>query len=117
MSRNKSKAWTQASGEERRPSVPPPNRAGGGVSFDPVLEQEPVAVVERPAPPRQLSHEEDPYLTQSDVAIRLGVTHTTVGNYIRTRLLKAEYRGGRLCVRESALAAFQGKNYEPPKGE
>lgn len=103
MARNK-KAWTNAGTQTHQE--------------DQSVEEEPaVAVAESPAYVPRPSHEEDPYLTQSDVAERLGVTHTTVGNYIRQRILKAEWRGQRLCVRESALAEFQGKNYDPPAKE
>ena len=65
------------------------------------------------------THEEDPYLTYSEVAVRLGVSITTVSRWVglgvRGGGLAAEWRGPRLCVRESALAEFQGKNYVPTK--
>ena len=78
----------------------------------------PPSVAQQPAPVVPLpSHEEDPYLTFTAAGERLGVSHTTVGNYVSQRLIKAVWRGGRLCIRESALAEFQGKNYEPPNKE
>jgi excisionase family DNA binding protein len=61
------------------------------------------------------SHAEDPYLTFSDVAKRLGVSNDTVRRYAHAKLIRAEWRGPLLCIRESALAEFQGKHYEPPE--
>lgn len=74
------------------------------------IERPAVAVMERPAPP---SHEEDPFLTYSACAAIVGVSPGTISNWVCQKLLKAEWRGPRLVIRESTLRAFMGRNYEP----
>lgn len=115
--RNKSKAWTSA-GKADKPPEPPQPAMGQhqGVSFERVDEHA-VAVAEPPPPlpPARPTHEEDPYLTFSDVARRVGKSVTTISNWVNQRLLKAEWNGPRLCIRESTLRAYMGREYVPPE--